>query len=962
MIPMKFGMGRFGSHDENHVSLEKLAESLDMMNASLHDQLIEMRKGQQAIVTALEKMLPVGGSRDGTLEDRNMDDRASVLSGEGSMTGSFEKLDKAVVFAPDFSQLSRASLDSRSEKLQREDSSPRRTSPGGGNGHHRRSHSSTQSHREHTSSCEFHSGRDREAGAEAMVSSERSLGCDSQMLAPQLPARWPQSLKPRPGFGTKDMSSSVTAEPRSAMVMKVTTQELDGLEVASVSTKRKLTGLDPNSPTRLVFDAIGLFVLTYDLTVTPYVLAWNRSITGASWFLAALTAIYWSLDLFLNFFTGFYAGGELEIDLKKVVWKYFHTWFLPDLTIVTFEWLSLCLPNGTRLRIILLLRITRLMKTVRSILDRAQVVWVRVVLQYIMLFFAVLWLTHLLCCSWFTVGRNAWSDTGMHWVETFDENFDSPGPEFEYLSAYHWALQTLAAGTMDISPRSSVERQFNILSLIFGWLFGNMVVSSFVLVMTEIQLAQKERSDKLMMLDRYMKQHHIDQAMRVRVQKQVLQKMGVEKRLDAEDVEALKHLSEALRLALKVEIYKPHLMRYPLFRVWHQLDTHSLNLLINRDLVALKALEDGRTLFEASEEAEFAFLIISGSTTYHLELIAGSSAEDPQQDDGEEVGQGHLVAEAALWCEWIHVGALYTATHSEVLTISAKDFFRVALGHKSLRDLSQEYGQIFVHKLFKACPPHSTYPTDLRVPFGEYNEIITSMDFKHRKLVGEAALESLRETTWKRQLFMGDGKGLAALEAEVRKGGCVLIQNAVGEVERVVAVTVLLMAREDGSIFLQMGKWQKGHAVPDCKLPGVKQEHGETIHDSFHRLLREELEPIAGGVHLTALKRETDLKPSLSFGINTKYLRTVHLATFNEEYHIPFSGDDCFYIPRNDLYVIRSARGVKILYGWVRPENKESALEGGKELERRLAGLDSSESHEGQEVYWPLLHYDEVEV
>merc|ERR1711870_70196 len=132
-------------------------------------------------------------------------------------------------------------------------------------------------------------------------------------------------------------------------------------------------------------------------------------------------------------------------------------------------------------------------------------------------------------------------------------------------------------------------------------------------------------------------------------------------------------------------------------------------------------------------------------------------------------------------------------------------------------------------------PPRAQYPSDLSIPFAEYSELVVSMEFGCRKLIGFIALQALKQS---RVFFVKSSNALDELNEEVLSGKSVLTQNSDGEVERVAAVTVLRVERADGSIFVQLGKIDAdGSIVPDCKLPGSKQERGETIDDAVQRVL-----------------------------------------------------------------------------------------------------------------------------
>lgn len=55
--------------------------------------------------------------------------------------------------------------------------------------------------------------------------------------------------------------------------------------------------------------------------------------------------MYWSLDIFLSFFVGFYDSGRLVVKLERTVKHYLTSWFLLDITVVCLDWVFLILES-----------------------------------------------------------------------------------------------------------------------------------------------------------------------------------------------------------------------------------------------------------------------------------------------------------------------------------------------------------------------------------------------------------------------------------------------------------------------------------------------------------------------------------------------------------------------------------------------------------------------------------------
>merc|ERR1712176_1194450 len=112
--------------------------------------------------------------------------------------------------------------------------------------------------------------------------------------------------------------------------------------------------------------------------------------------------------------------------------------------------------------------------------------------------------------------------------------------------------------------------------------------------------------------------------------------------------------------------------------------------------------------------------------------------------------------------------------------------------------------------------------------------------------------------------------------------GCAILEVD-GQLERIVAVVAIQLERpDDGRILAQVGKWEDGKgAKPSCMLPGLKRGRGELPHKTVQQLLDADLSPWMKGVRMGDSEDDTWVMESASFGIRTKYLRTVHSATLH---------------------------------------------------------------------------------
>jgi len=162
------------------------------------------------------------------------------------------------------------------------------------------------------------------------------------------------------------------------------------------------------------------------------------------------------------------------------------------------------------------------------------------------------------------------------------------------------------------------------------------------------------------------------------------------------------------------------------------------------------------------------------------------------------------------------------------------------------------------------------------------------------------------------------------LEAEIKDGKCIVQLGHDNSLERVVAVEALHIENNDGHIFVQVGKFDAAGGVSvTCVLPGKKRGKGEFPHETIERVIENDLAPLSRSVKITRTEREIEIKASPTYGLDTKYLRTVHYARLRTDAPLPQleelgtkAGPD---VPKHTVHMIRSNNSA-ILYSWLTPE------------------------------------------
>merc|ERR1719336_3001176 len=156
------------------------------------------------------------------------------------------------------------------------------------------------------------------------------------------------------------------------------------------------------------------------------------------------------------------------------------------------------------------------------------------------------------------------------------------------------------------------------------------------------------------------------------------------------------------------------------------------------------------------------------------------------------------MCEAALWSQWIHVGTLVGTKACHLLALSASGLLKVLHDHKFIGALTAQYGKNFHVRVTSAVPPHSPWPTDLKVHFTDVGDLLSQTVgiglFRRALQNGTLSLSAEDE---------------AYLESELRNDKCTLQYSDDGSrLERVVSVSNVSLSRVDGTILHQIGSWE----------------------------------------------------------------------------------------------------------------------------------------------------------
>lgn len=235
----------------------------------------------------------------------------------------------------------------------------------------------------------------------------------------------------------------------------------------------------------------------YTITYLPYKVCFLDDSTTFLYYYELLMQIFFSIDIFITFFTAYYNENNVLVTSKiQISLNYLKTWFAIDLiACIPFSYI---LPDdsqqnsynnlirlGRLSRLYRLLRVIRLIRLVKlinvkklKILHNLKflIVLSTSMQRMIKTMMLCLVFVHLSSCFFFLIAKinDFEPDT---WIYAY--NLQDADPSVQYLNAFYWSMQTVTTvGFGDITPVSNEEMIFVIIWMAFGGAYYSFVISN----------------------------------------------------------------------------------------------------------------------------------------------------------------------------------------------------------------------------------------------------------------------------------------------------------------------------------------------------------------------------------------------------------------------------------------------------------------------------------------------------
>jgi len=735
-------------------------------------------------------------------------------------------------------------------------------------------------------------------------------------------------------------------------------------KMKSIRRNLRKVPLRPDSSTHLAFELLSVVVLVHDSIMVPLTLCWDLSSERPVHVLMMVSLAVWTVDLLMNFMTGYLrSDGTIEMNRFKVWVHYLKTWFSIDFTVVAAEWTAMILEfvqtssEGSDGRSGSLVRLTKIGKFSRFLHVLVAIRLLRIAPKYgrnlglsatwsivpqiIQILTSIVYINHVNGCMWFLIGRTGYEgdDTGgRSWLNQMltDEgpSYYHAGFVFQYFTSVHWSITQMTPGSMEVTPKNSYERMWNIICLLFGLIFGSTLVGQLSSKMVQFNMARSQELKRMENLRKFLHENGVDIVLSRRVQQQAQQRLLGKVRLMEEDVEDLKNLPSELRSQLHTTIYAQYFMRHPLFCMWNVADATVCRAVCTSGALRMKGLLVGNDLFTPASPAKESWLLLKGNMRYQRvlreeEYVTGKNGEDEEPRKELDVAGNRWLAEVVLWFKWCFAGTLQAESACEFVALECDLLIRVIQIHGRLAELAFTWCAAFKQALVIS---HMDGEVEVGI---SPSRIIMSLPEDIRAASSECALAAIRGEGLMSRFMNLNGMvpiSADALEKEMREGSCVLAVQASGEFLRTVHVVALKLnpSLDDEKFLVQLARLRVGQREdvegtwePALQLPGMKVRIGDDQEKAVGQIVQDNLAELSSAIdYLGRPTLTAEVKESRSYGVQTEYLRTVFAAHLRPDAFLPSTGtvlgleaDLC--LAELEVHVRKGANGKMHLCAWV---------------------------------------------
>jgi len=504
--------------------------------------------------------------------------------------------------------------------------------------------------------------------------------------------------------------------------------------------------IHPHTMRRFFCDLFMGVLVWYDLLIIPLEVS---ALVRTSLYIELLMASVWTLDLFLNFFRGFEKNGVVELRIRKTALAYLRSWFMLDFSLVLLDWVMIVFTSlvafASVLRSVKVLRLwraARLLKFLRLYrmkdFSKLSMYFFRSELSRTMFkistwIVGILMLNHVTACFWYMLGSLPLSSPT--WTQTAIDNYmlsgkseEPPTSTYLYLTALHWSVTQYTPASMEVVPRNSWERAYNLFTIFSSLVLFPPFLASIANSMAALRKTTAEYADARKNLVQFLQENRVSPNLSSRIESVVTKQhenLRKSKRLHEPAVSLLNLLPQSLKEQMHIELYQHIIVRHPLLGTIGS--DHERTLIKLCDVaMCQESLQSGQELFAYGNEAEKVYFVVSGKLSYFEGPV-------PSPQNREEVMAGAIVCDQVMWMQWVHQGQMTAVQPCTLANLNGACFRNIIAQRPAVHALCCRFAESYFEDIQAEIRTGSYNDLGCSIPLLEDIAIAAGIDITYQR-------------------------------------------------------------------------------------------------------------------------------------------------------------------------------------------------------------------------------------
>jgi len=305
----------------------------------------------------------------------------------------------------------------------------------------------------------------------------------------------------------------------------------------------------------------------------------------------------------------------------------------------------------------------------------------------------MLMLSHLIACFWYLLGTFPVDSPSWVWAsqERYMQQYgEQPGKWYFYFTALHWSVTQFTPASMEVTPRNSWERVYNLCTIFISLVLFPTFLTSITNNVASWRSKNSAYLEAKKALVKYLQQNRISLELSIRIQSIISAQshnMRSAQRVHEPDVLLMDLLPRSLKEQMHMEVYHPTLITHPFLKF--VADGHERVLMkICHMAMSQESLKPGEELFTYGKEAEKAYFVDCGILLY--------SEGSPPREEQIDVHAGDWLCDQALWMPWVHRGQMTAVQPCELANLDGSMFRDIVSQRTLLRSLCSRFAERYL--------------------------------------------------------------------------------------------------------------------------------------------------------------------------------------------------------------------------------------------------------------------------